>query len=427
MSDRLEAILADGVPRVCAAAIALIAVDGSLAAAAATGELVRYTGPIAEPGPPPGPSGEPERPPHSPGEPGPRTGATGESERPSGPAGEPWGRFDAWGRLAGVRPAARLDSIFDLASVSKLFTTVVLLSLAEEGRLDLDEPVAGLIPGADPRITPRRLLTHTAGLPPTRRVDLELPGADPATRMAAMVATPILHPVGGPYLYSDVGMVMAGRLAELAGGAPLDALARTRITTPLALTDTAYRPVTPALRTAGPAPRASGAMGAVGAVGAEPPDGTAGRVAATEWKPERPGPGCVRGEVHDETAYALGGVAGHAGLFATAGDLLTFGETLRRGGGPVLRPESVAEMTRDQGAEGAPFRHGLGVRLGDPGIIGPLDGAYGHSGFTGTSLVIDPARGLTVVLLTNAVHPVRGRAGIRELRHAVAAEALRLR
>jgi CubicO group peptidase (beta-lactamase class C family) len=92
----------------------------------------------------------------------------------------------------------------------------------------------------------------------------------------------------------------------------------------------------------------------------------------------------------------------------------------------MLRPESVAEMLRDQGAEGAPFRHGLGVRLGDPGIVGPLAGAFGHSGFTGTSLVVDPAHRLTVILLTNAVHPLRGRDGIRDLRAAVAAEALRL-
>ncbi|MEV4090247.1 serine hydrolase domain-containing protein, partial [Nonomuraea fuscirosea] len=99
---------------------------------------------------------------------------------------------------------------------------------------------------------------------------------------------------------------------------------------------------------------------------------------------------------------------------------------LRLGGGGVLRPGSVAEMTRDQGVEGAPFRHGLGVRIGDPGIAGPLADAYGHSGFTGTSLVVDPARRLTVVLLTNAVHPVRGRDGIRELRGAVAELAARL-
>ncbi|SEH00061.1 CubicO group peptidase, beta-lactamase class C family [Nonomuraea solani] len=346
MSDRLDAILADGVLRVCSAAVALIAVDGSVAAESVAGELVRYTG--------------------------------------------------AQGALAAERPPARRDSIFDLASISKLFTTAVLLSLTEEGVLDLDEPVAGRLRGSDPRITPRHLLTHTAGLTPTRRIDLELPESDAGERLAAMVRTPVTHPFGGPYLYSDVGMVMAGHLAELAGGAPLDVLVRARVTEPLALTDTGYRPPTHT------------------------------RVAATEWKPERAGPGCVRGEVHDETAYALGGVAGHAGVFATAGDLLAFGEALRRGGGPVLRPESVAEMTRDQGAGGAPFRHGLGVRIGDPATVGPLEAAYGHSGFTGTSLVIDPARRLTVVLLTNAVHPVRGRDGIRELRHSVAAEALRL-
>ncbi|WP_246080688.1 serine hydrolase domain-containing protein [Nonomuraea mesophila] len=345
MHDRLDAVLADAVPRVCSAAVALIAVNGSVAAASAAGELVRYAA--------------------------------------------------ADGTLAAQRPPARRDSIFDLASVSKLFTTAVLLRLAEEGRLDLDEPVARHVPASDGRITPRHLLTHTAGLPATRRIDRELPDADADTRMAAMLETPVVHPVGGPYLYSDVGMVMAGRVAELAGGAPLDVLVRTRVTEVLGLADTGYRPASPA------------------------------RVAATEWKSERPGPGCVRGEVHDETAYALGGVAGHAGVFATAGDVLAFGEALRRGGGPMLSGRSVAEMTRDQGAEGAPFRHGLGVRLGDPSTVGPLDGAYGHSGFTGTSLVVDPVRRLTVVLLTNAVHPVRGRDGIRELRHAVAAEALR--
>ncbi|WP_113702370.1 serine hydrolase domain-containing protein [Nonomuraea lactucae] len=348
MSDRLEAILAGAVPRVCSAAVALIAVDGRVAASAATGELVRYA--------------------------------------------------DADGTPARDRPPARRDSIFDLASISKLFTTAVLLSLAEDGDLDLDEPVAAWLPGRDARITTRRLLTHTAGLRSTRRIDLELPDADPATRLAAMIDTPVTEPVGGPYLYTDVGMVTAGRVAELAGGAPLDELVRARVTDVLGLRDTGYRPA----------------------------PGLLPRIAATEWKPERAGPGCVRGEVHDETAYGLGGVAGHAGVFATADDLLAFGETLRLGGGALLRPESVAEMVRDQGAEGAAFRHGLGVRIGDPAIVGPLAGAYGHSGFTGTSLVVDPDRRLTVVLLTNAVHPVRGRDGIRGLRRAVAAEALRL-
>ncbi|WSG11576.1 serine hydrolase [Nonomuraea sp. NBC_01738] len=156
----------------------------------------------------------------------------------------------------------------------------------------------------------------------------------------------------------------------------------------------------------------TGPLGLAG-TGYRPAPALIARVAATEWKPERGLDGCVRGQVHDETAFGLGGVAGHAGLFAPAADLLRFGECLRLGGGPVLSAETTAEMLRDQGAKDAPFRHGLGVRIGDPGIVGPLTGAFGHSGFTGTSLVVDPAHRLTVVLLTNAVHPVRGREGIR--------------
>ncbi|MCG5218508.1 serine hydrolase domain-containing protein [Streptosporangium sp. KLBMP 9127] len=354
MSDRLKVILEAAVPAVCSAAVAVVAVEGTTVATVAAGELERYSGQAAE--------------------------------------------------LLPERPPARHDSIFDLASITKLFTTVVVLSLVEEGRLDLDEPVAARLPpsyGGAPEVTLRHLLTHTAGLPPSRRPDLEIPGDGPdvhAARMDTVLSTPPAHPVGDRYLYSDVGMVTVGRVAEIAGGAPLDALVRARITVPLGLADTGYRP----------------------AAELRP------RIAATEDKPERPETGCVRGEVHDETAYALGGVAGHAGIFATAGDVTRFGEMLRTGGAPILRPETVAEMTRDHQVKGSVFRHGLGVRIGDPGITGPLTDAFGHSGFTGTSLVIDPAGRLTVVLLTSSVHPLRGRPGIRDLRHAVAAEALGL-
>ncbi|WP_245651556.1 serine hydrolase domain-containing protein [Streptosporangium amethystogenes] len=350
----LAEILGAAVPRVCSAAVAAIAVGGVTVAAAAVGETVRYSSASEE--------------------------------------------------LATDRPPARHDSIFDLASVTKLFTTAVILSLVEEGRLGLDEPVTAWLPacyGGAPEVTLRHLLTHTAGLPPSRRAHEEIPGDGPevhARRMERILSTPPIGPAGGRYLYSDVGLITAGRVAEIAGRAPLDELTRARVTGPLGLSDTGYRPAAALL------PRA----------------------VATEHKPERPGPGCVRGEVHDETAHGLGGVAGHAGIFSTAGDLLRFAETLRTGGVPVLRPATVAEVTRDHGVEGADFRHGLGVRIGDPAIVGPLTDAYGHSGFTGTSLVVDPGRALTVVLLTNNVHPSRGRAGIRDLRHAVAAEALRL-
>ncbi|MFD8562238.1 serine hydrolase domain-containing protein [Streptosporangium canum] len=350
-SATLAAILAAAVPAVCSAAVAVIAVDGTTVAAAARGELVRYAG-AAE-------------------------------------------------TLLADRPAVRRDSIFDLASLTKLYTTAVVLSLAEEGRLGLDGPVTTWLPGGPAGVTPRHLLTHTAGLPPGRRAHEEIPGDGPevlAARLERVVSTPPLRPPGASHLYSDVGMIMAGRVAEIAGGAPLDELLRARVTGPLGLDDTGYRPP-PSLRP---------------------------RIAATEEKPERAGSGCVRGEVHDETAHGLGGVAGHAGIFATADDVVRFAEALRTGGAPILRPDTVAEMTRDQGVRGADFGQGLGVRIGDPAVVGPLAFAYGHSGFTGTALVVDPGLALTAVLLTNNVHPLRGRAGIRDLRHAVAAEALRL-
>ncbi len=348
MSDRLDAILAEAVPRVCSAAVVLIAVDGAVVAARATGELIRYG--------------------------------------------------DAAFTLAEDRPPARRDSVFDLASISKLFTTSVIGSLVEEGLLDLDEPVATWLPGRDARITMRRLLTHTAGFQPTRRIDLELPDADPATRLAAMLDTPITAPVGGPYLYSDVGLIMAGRVAEVAGGAPLDELVRARVTGVLGMAGTGYRP----------------------AAGLLP------RIAATEWKPERPGPGCVRGAVHDETSYALGGVAGHAGVFGTADDLLGLGEALRLGGGPMLRPERWPRCCATRGPRAR--RSGTGSASGwATPASRPADRRLRPLRVHRHHLVVDPVR-------AGDGHPADQRRapaarpydGIRELRNAVAAEALRL-
>ncbi|GAA4591272.1 hypothetical protein GCM10023194_50130 [Planotetraspora phitsanulokensis] len=347
-------LLRAAVPEVASGAVAVIAVDGRTVAEAAVGEAVRY------------------------------------ADSSESPARE--------------RPPVALDSIFDLASITKLFTTVVLLSLADDGRVSVDEPVATWLPehyGDRPEITLRHLLTHTAGLPSGRRVEKE----PPESRWDMILSTPASGPAG-THVYSDVGMITAGRVAEIAGDAPLDVLVRERITTPLGLSDTGYRPDPARLP----------------------------RIVATEHKPERTArerPGelaaaCVRGEVHDETAHALGGVAGHAGLFSTAADLVRFCEALRGGGDGILSREAVAEMTRDHAAAGCAFRQGLGVRIGDPAVVGPLVDAWGHSGFTGTSVAVDPGRGVTAVLLTNNVHPLRGRPGIRDLRHAVAAEALRL-
>lgn len=355
----LDRLLAAAVPGVASAAVALIAVDGDQVAAASAGELVRYADPAET--------------------------------------------------LALERPPVFFDSVFDLASLTKLFTTVVALSLAEAGALGLDEPVATWLPahyGARPTVTVRHLLTHTSGLPPGRRPD----GVAPEARWDFVLSAPSERPPG-TYVYSDVGMITLGRVCEIASGTSLDALVERVVTGPLGLADTCYRPGPDLL------PR-------IAATEFKPLPGRAGEAAFHVGAASSPGSGAiVRGEAHDETAHALGGVAGHAGLFSTASDLLRFAEIPRTGGAGVLSAESVAEMTRDQGVTGASFRQGLGFRIGDPAIVGPLGDAHGHSGFTGTSLVVDAASGLTVVLLTNNVHPLRGRAGIRDLRNGVAAFA----
>jgi CubicO group peptidase (beta-lactamase class C family) len=277
--------------------------------------------------------------------------------------------------------AAAPDTIFDLASVSKLFTTVVVLSLVDRGALDLDAPIGRYLPGLAPEtgeLSPRRLLTHTGGLPPEERATH---GATPERARALVMAVRPEVPPGSGHRYSDLGPVLAGWVAEAVAGEPLDALVHRYVTGPLGLVDTGYRP--------------------------DP--GVRHRIAPTEYG---------TGVVHDEMAAALGGVAGHAGIFATAADLARFGEALRTGA--LLSPESTAEMRRDQ-LPGLPipgYRQGLGARLSAPSFMGPLAG-YGHTGFTGTSIVVDPARQLTVVLLTNRVHPRRDGPGVEPVRRAV--------
>ena len=266
--------------------------------------------------------------------------------------------------------AAAPDTIFDLASITKLFTTVVVLSLVDRRALDLDAPIGDL--------TLRQLLTHTAGLPPEEPATH---GATPERARALVRAVRPEVPPGTVHRYSDLGPVLAGWVAEAVAGEPLDALVRRYVTGPLGLVDTGYRP--------------------------DPV--TYHRIAPTEYG---------TGAVHDEMAAALGGVAGHAGVFATAADLARFGEALRTGA--LLSPASTAELRRDQvpdlPIEG--YRQGLGARLDAPSFMGPLRG-FGHSGFTGTSIVVDPERELTVVLLTNRVHPRRDGPSVEPVRRAV--------
>ena len=294
-------------------------------------------------------------------------------------------KYEAVARLSPDPIPAATDTLYDLASLTKLFTTTCVMRLVEQGRLALDEPVAGWVPefaaGGKEHVALRHLLTHTSGLPDY----LELWKLEPTAeaRVQRVLSTPLLNAPGSVFRYSDLGLIAIGHLIELVTGSSLDVAVRDMVIEPLQLRDTLFRP--PADLKACIAPT-------------EDEDGV--------------GRGMVWGEVHDENAWSLGGVAGHAGLFSTAADLDRLAQLYLNGGeldgSRLLEPETVAEMTRNQiGRIGS---RGLGWELNAAYYMGHLASprTYGHTGFTGTSLVIDPRRDLIVVLLTNRVHPTRG-------------------
>ncbi|MFJ5259368.1 serine hydrolase domain-containing protein [Streptomyces sp. NPDC088387] len=275
----------------------------------------------------------------------------------------------------GEQLPATVDTPFDVASLTKLCTSVAAVQQIERGRLGVDAPVGAYLPEfravARHRVTVRQLLTHTSGLRPEAPL---YDCADDAERQALLRAQ---EPVGvpGTYCYSDLNMLLLQHVVERVSGRGLDVLVRDGITRPLGMTGTRF----------GPCPGA----------------------AATEdqrrpWaKADR---GMLRGVVHDENAWALGGVAGHAGLFSTGRDLAVFCRALLAGGsyGParILGPEFVELLLAPPG---------LGFAVDQPWFMGELAGrgAAGHTGFTGTSLVLDPATDTFLVLLANTVHPVR--------------------
>jgi CubicO group peptidase (beta-lactamase class C family) len=302
---------------------------------------------------------------------------------------------------ADERVAMRADTVFDVASLTKLLTATVLLSLVEEGRIALDTPIADRLAsfaaGDRRAVTLRHLLSHTSGLPALLRLWTD--HRDVESRRHAFLTAALERPPGTSFVYSDVGYLVAGALAEVVGGRPLAELVAERVCVPLGLGDTGFLPA---------------------------PERVA-RAAATE--DETPvGRGMVRGAVHDENSWSLGGAVGHAGLFSTAADLARFAEAIRAGGAldgaRILRDETVEEMLRDSLPHDVDpgFRQGLGFRIADPVFMGALAaaGAVGHTGFTGTSLVIDRTRGLVVVLLTNRVHPSREWSDIAPIRRRTA-------
>jgi serine-type D-Ala-D-Ala carboxypeptidase len=298
-------------------------------------------------------------------------------------AGSPYAAAGGWAKLAdeaaqeGPVPADG-DTLFDLASLTKVVATLPLvLLLHQQGRWSIDDPVARWLAGA-PRspATISDCLLHAAGLVPYRPYYATCAG--PAEIKRAVTAE-LADAVPGQLSYSDLGFMLLGWAVEECAGESFEELADREIFRPLGMTSTGYRPQAPLPRIA----------------------------AAEADDDQRPGSGLIWGSVHDGNAFALGGVSGHAGLFGTAADLGRFaGALLTPDRHPVLSAESIALTTTRRAGAGEEERV-LGWRL-RPGAWGNWpEGTIWHTGFTGTSLLIAPALDLAVVLLSNAVHPVR--------------------
>ena len=283
---------------------------------------------------------------------------------------------------------AGADTIYDLASISKIFTATAVMQLVEQGRLGLQDTVASHLPrfaeNGKEQVTVQHLLTHVGGLPAF--INLYSAYPDVPSRIDAVLTVAPTTPPATKYVYSDLGLITLGLIVEKLSGQTLDAYVHEHITAPLGMTETMYNP----------------------------PAELRDRIAATEYV-EYYGY-LVHGHVHDENAYSLGGVAGHAGVFSTARDMAIFAQMFLGGGrygeASILKAATVQEMYTDHIAEvtgvgGA--RRGLGPELEawyyHAGLTSPYSGT--HTGFTGTSLVIDPLTDTIVIMLTNSVHPTR--------------------
>jgi uncharacterized protein YbbC (DUF1343 family) len=297
-----------------------------------------------------------------------------------------------------------LDTIYDAASVTKVVaTTTAVMQLVEQGKLDLDAPVARYIPafgtnGKD-RITLRHLMTHMSGLRPGLPATPAWSGYEKGIALAC--AESLAHPIGSGFVYSDINYIVLGEVVRVASGKTLDVYTRDAVFGPLKMVDSGFLP---------PAAKLS-------------------RIAPTEIMDGK----LIHGVVHDPTSRRMGGAAGHAGLFTTAADLARFCRMLLNGGElegvRVLSAASVAEMTRVQ--NDGNDRRGLGWDIdsrysGPRGKWFPAGASFGHTGWTGTSLWIDPTSRSFMIFLANRVHP-DGKGDVTPLRRelsTLAAEAM---
>ncbi len=301
-----------------------------------------------------------------------------------------FGRFTYESDPAGMC-AVTAATLFDLASLTKVVaTTTMAMLLYERGLVELDAPVAGVIPefladAADARrheVTFRMLLAHSSGLPAYEKLFLKHTTRDEL--LQAAFTTPLTADPGTHAEYSDIGFIILGAALERLAGESLDQFCQRVIFGPLGMTHTTFNP--PAELRAQIPPTAK-------ECGADARSNFRNRI--------------IQGEVQDENASVLGGIAGHAGLFSTAGNVARFAHAMLNGGRPILRPETVALFTRRE-AEPAGTSRTLGWDTPSaPSQSGKYFGpaSFGHLGYTGTSLWIDPDRQLSITLLTNRTWP----------------------
>ena len=283
-----------------------------------------------------------------------------------------------------VRERMTLETIFDLASLTKcVATTTSIMKLVEKGRVRLNDPVSAFLPqfaqNGKQDITLRELLTHYSGL--ASDLDLKDPWTGRDTAFAMAMAQRPINPPGSRFVYSDINFEVLGYIVEKVSGQPLDQFAEKNIFQPLGMRHSRFRP----------------------------PEDWLPRIAPTEYDEHGK---MLRGVVHDPTARRMGGVAGHAGLFSTVDDLALFAQDLLSGF-TVLTSDSVEKMTTPETPANAPSVRGFGWDIDSPfatnrGELLPV-GSFGHTGFTGTSLWIDPVTRTYIILLTNAVHPHVGK------------------
>lgn len=303
----------------------------------------------------------------------------------------------------------RTDTIFDLGSLTKVIaTTTAVMQLVEKGNLRIEDRVEEQWPefkvNGKEEITVCQLLTHYSGLRPSLEVSPKWAGYDAALKM--ITGEKPFSPPGTRFIYSDLNFIILGELVRRISGQSLDVYCAEHIFKPLGMKDTRFKP-SPSLR---------------------------GRIAPTQYQYGKKGK-ILWGEVHDPVAYHMGGVAGHAGLFSTADDLATFAQALLNGGSTkglrILSPLTVEKMTIPQTPPNKMVLRGLGWDIDSPfasnrGELFPV-GSYGHTGFTGTSIWIDPVSKTYIILLTNRLHP-DGKGDVGSLRSQIAtlvASALR--